>query len=53
MAIKKAVKKARDVITDYLIAYIGEKAVAGTPHYDKVKKFGRYRYSVIRLAVFF
>jgi len=35
---KKKIKKARDLVTDYLIAYIGEKAVAGTPHYDDVKE---------------
>ncbi|GEM_PF-648210 len=38
MAIKKEIKKAREAVTDYLIVYIGEKAVSGTPHYDKAKK---------------
>lgn len=31
-------KKAREIVTDYLIAYIGEKAVAGTPHYEATRK---------------
>ena len=31
-------KKVRDAVTDYLIAYIGEKAVAGTPHYAVERK---------------
>ena len=35
---KKSNKKTRGVVKNYLIAYIGEKAVAGTPHYDKVRK---------------
>ena len=26
MAVKSEVKKARDVVTDYLISYVGEKA---------------------------
>jgi len=38
MAIKKTVKKVQEVVTDYLIAYIGEKAVTGSPHYDNAKK---------------
>jgi hypothetical protein len=38
MAPKKNIKKAREVVTDYLIAYIGEKAVAATPHYDEINK---------------
>jgi hypothetical protein len=33
MAAKREAKKARDVVTDYLIFYVGEKAAAGTPHY--------------------
>jgi len=38
MATKRELKKARGIVTDYLIAYIGEKAVAGTPHFDAVRK---------------
>lgn len=38
MAAKKNVKKVHDIVTDYLISYIGEKAVAGTPHYDEANK---------------
>jgi len=38
MAVKRDIKKARDVVADYLISYVGEKAVAGTPHYDNIKK---------------
>jgi hypothetical protein len=34
----KDAKKAREIVTDYLISYVGEKAVAATPHYDNIKK---------------
>ena len=38
MATKREVKKAREIVTDYLVAYIGEKAVAGTPRYEAVRQ---------------
>jgi hypothetical protein len=38
MAVKHDIKKAREVVADYLIAYVGEKAVAGTPHFDAERK---------------
>lgn len=37
MATKREVKKVREIVTDYLIAYIGEKAVAGKPCYNTAK----------------
>jgi hypothetical protein len=38
MAIKRDGKKVRDLVTDYLIAYIGEKSVAGTPRYETARE---------------
>jgi len=38
MAMKKNIKKAHEIVADYLIAYIGEKTVAGTPHYSAARK---------------
>jgi hypothetical protein len=38
MAAKQGIKKAREAAMDYLVAYVGEKAVAGTPHYDLNRK---------------
>jgi len=38
MATKRNVKKVREVVVDHLIAYIGEKTVAGTPRYDEARK---------------
>jgi hypothetical protein len=38
MATKREIKKAREIVTNYLIAYIGEKAVAGTPRYEATRQ---------------
>jgi hypothetical protein len=38
MALKHEIRKAREVVADYLIAYVGEKAVAGNPHFDAERK---------------
>lgn len=38
MAKKQNTKKAREAVTDYLIAYIGEKVFAGTPKFDEARK---------------
>jgi hypothetical protein len=38
MAAKRELKKARDKVTEHLVAYVGEKAVAGTPHYESARK---------------
>ena len=38
MAAKREMKKVQEVVTDYLVAYIGEKAVAGSPRHDSVRK---------------
>ena len=35
---RESMKKAHEVVTDYLVGYVGEKAVAGTPHYDVDRK---------------
>jgi hypothetical protein len=37
MARKRNVKRAREVVMDYLAVYIGERAVAGTPHFDETR----------------
>jgi hypothetical protein len=34
----KDIRKAREMVADYLIAYVGEKAVAGNPHFDAERK---------------
>jgi len=38
MASKQDLKKAREATTDFLVAYIGERAVAGTPQYEAERK---------------
>jgi hypothetical protein len=38
MAAKHHIGKAREVVADYLIAYVGEKAVAGNPNFDAERK---------------
>jgi hypothetical protein len=38
MATKRNDKKALATVMDYLAVYIGEKAVAGTPHFDATRQ---------------
>jgi hypothetical protein len=38
MAKAKNIKKAHETVMDYLAVYIGEKTVAGTPHFDEARK---------------
>jgi hypothetical protein len=38
MATKKEIKRACEIVMHYLIAYIGEKAVAGTPRHEGTRQ---------------
>ena len=38
MEAKKNLKKARGKATEYLVSYVGEKAVTGTPRFDTERK---------------
>lgn len=38
MSKKRNNPKALETVMDYLAVYIGEKAVAGTPHFDAIRK---------------